>query len=203
VADDPCSFWLLCDPKEQSSAGRVAAIGAPRRNLELKARDRHPGRSPLICEEIGAEDRGTLIQRDTYFDVPQGRLKLRDVEGAASHLIAYERADIPGQRESRYRIVPVEDAAELREALSSVLGVLVVVEKARRLFVFDGVRIHLDRVDGLGDFIEFEGVIGSGERDGPERSQELLTELRSAFGIRDDVLLAESYSDLALASART
>lgn len=77
------------------------------------------------------------------------------------------------------------------------------VDKARRLFVLDGVRIHLDRVDGLGDFIEFEGVVSSGDRDGPERFERLLTELRSAFGIRDDDLLAESYSDLALASART
>ena len=169
----------------------------------MKARDRDPERSRRICEELGAEDRGTLIQRDTYFDVPRGRLKLREEGDAASHLIAYERADLSGQRESRYRIVEVEDADELREALSSVLGVLAVVDKARRLFVSDGVRIHLDRVDGLGDFIEFEGVLDSDDDRSLDRFEELLTELRSAFGIREDDLLAGSYADLALSSART
>lgn len=135
--------------------------------------------------------------------MPHGRLKLREEKGAVSHLIAYERADLPGQRESHYRIVPVEDADELREALSFVLGVLVVVDKARRLFVLDGVRIHLDRVDDLGDFIEFEGVVDPDDDGSPDRFEDLLTELRRAFSIRDDDLLAGSYADLALARART
>lgn len=142
------------------------------------------------------------MQRDTYFDVPRGRLKIREEEGAASHLIAYERADLPGQRESRYRIIEVGDADALRQALSVVLGVRVVVTKARRLFVFEGVRIHLDRVDGLGNFVEFEGVIDLDDDGSSDHFEKLLTELRSAFGIREDDLLAGSYADLALARAR-
>jgi len=78
-----------------------------------------------------------------------------------------------------------------------------VVDKSRRLFVFEGVRIHLDHVDGLGDFIEFEGVIGTDGSDDSERFEKLLTKLRSAFGIREDDLLAGSYADLALSRART
>jgi adenylate cyclase, class 2 len=156
-----------------------------------------------MCEYLGAEDRGTLIQRDVYFDVPQGRLKLREEEGAAPCLIAYERPDLHGEKESRYRIVEVGDAEELREALSTVLGVRIVVTKARRLFILGDLRIHFDRVDGLGEFIEFEGVIGSVESDGSARFEALLTELRGAFGIREDDLVAESYSDLVLTLART
>jgi adenylate cyclase, class 2 len=181
----------------------VRTIGASRRNLELKARDRDPEGSHRTCEKLGAEDRGTLIQRDVYFDVPRGRLKLREEEGVAPCLIAYERPDLHGQKESRYRIVEVGDADELQEGLSTVLGIRGVVSKSRRLFVVEGVRIHLDRVDGLGDFIEFEGVIDPDDDGGSGRFEELLSELRSVFGIQEDDLVASSYADLALARVRT
>lgn len=152
-----------------------------------------------MCEGLGAEDRGTLIQRDTYFETAQGRLKLREEADADAHLIAYQRPDLPEQKESQYRIVGVDDPTELREALSAVLGIKVVVSKTRRLFVLEDIRIHLDRVDGLGDFIEFEGVV-SGDGD-PDRFAPLLADLRRAFGIREGDLLRGSYSDLLLAAA--
>jgi predicted adenylyl cyclase CyaB len=169
---------------------------APRRNLELKARDRDPARSLQVCRDRGAEDKGTLLQRDTYFEVPRGRLKLREEPDAVAQLIAYERPDLAGNKESRYRLVEVPDPAELRDALASVLGITVIVSKSRRLFIHDGVRIHLDRVDDLGDFIEFEGVAADGED--PSRFAALLDDLRGSLGIRDEDLLRESYSDLLL-----
>lgn len=109
-------------------------------------------------------------------------------------MIAYERPDLRAHKESRYRLIEVGEPAELREALAAVLGVTVIVSKVRRLFILEGVRIHLDRVDGLGDFIEFEGV--AADRGDPGGFAERLTDLRRAFGIRDEDLLAESYSDL-------
>jgi predicted adenylyl cyclase CyaB len=153
----------------------------------------------VVCEDLGAEDRGTVVQRDTYFETAQGRLKLREEAGADAHLIAYERPNLRGQKESQYRIVRLDDPCELREALSVVLGISVVVSKMRRLFVLNGIRIHIDRVDDLGDFIEFEGVASS---DGdPDRFVPLLADLRQSFGIREDDLLRGSYSDLLLAAA--
>jgi adenylate cyclase class IV len=125
----------------------------PRRNLELKARDNDPERSLATCEALGAEAQGVLTQRDTYFNVAQGRLKLREERGATPHLIGYERPDLSGQRESRYRIVAVEDAEVLKAALSGALGVKVVVAKERRLYLWEGnVRIHIDAVEGMGNF---------------------------------------------------
>ena len=139
-----------------------------------------------------------LTQRDTYFHAPCGRLKLREEEGAAPHLIAYERPDLAGQRESRCRIVNVEQPDELVAALSSVLGVKVVIAKERRLFLWEGVRIHLDRVDGLGDFIEFEAVAPVGSDLSHEEAR--VKTLRQAFEIDDDDdVIGVSYSDLALA----
>lgn len=175
-------------------------MGPARRNLELKAVDRDPEESREVCEGLGAEVGGVLLQEDTYFDVPRGRLKLRREEGASAHLIAYERSNDSGQRESRYRIVEVEDDAELEAALASALGIKAVVKKARRLFLYEGVRIHLDRVDGLGSFIELEGV-ATPEDSNLTRFEALLTDLRHSLGIQDHDLIGTSYCDLILASA--
>ena len=87
--------------------------------------------------EIGASDEGWLHQTDTYFQVPQGRLKLRE-EGPVAQLIFYERANETVARESRYRLVPVSDPTGLKDALSDALGVLIVVEKSRRLLLWHG-----------------------------------------------------------------
>lgn len=142
-----------------------------------------------------------LIQRDTYFRVPRGRLKLREEEGAGAHLIAYERPDGAGQRQSLYRIVPVAAADELKAALAGTLGTEIVVSKERRLFLWDHVRIHLDRVDGLGHFLEFEAIVADkGETAACEARIETL---RRAFGIEDANLVGGSYSDLALAAVGT
>jgi adenylate cyclase, class 2 len=168
--------------------------------LELKARDADPERSLEVCEGLGAEARGVLVQEDTYFNVFQRRLKLRREEGATTHLIAYERADVAGQRESRYRTVEVSDAPELQAALAAVLGIAAVVSKTRRLLVLEDVRIHLDRVEGLGSFIEFEAVAPPGGID-LAGCEARLTDLRGSFGIADADLIGASYCDLVLAGS--
>lgn len=180
---------------------RVAQMGPARWNLELKAIDRDPEGSREICEGLGAETKGVLVQEDTYFDVPRGRLKLRRERGVSAHLIAYERSNDSGQRQSRYRIVEVKDDLELEAALAGALGITVVVRKARQLFLYKGVRIHLDRVDGLGNFIEFEGV-ATPENSDLARFEALLANLRHSLGIQEADLIGRSYSDLALASTK-
>jgi predicted adenylyl cyclase CyaB len=149
------------------------------------------------CEELGAEGGGVLWQRDVYFSVPRGRLKLRYENDGIGQLIAYERPDQEGIRPSRYRIIPVLAAAELEAALSAALGVVVVVRKTRRLFLYDGVRVHLDRVEGLGRFVELEAVAdpSGGDRTGREK---VLGELRQALGLEDDDLVGGSYCELVL-----
>src|SRR3954468_6202729 len=166
----------------------------PRRNVELKARDSHPERSLERARALGAEDRGERRQRDTYFAAPRGRLKLREQEPGEAELIAYERADAARARESRYRIAPVSDADALREALDAALGTTVVVAKRRHLLLYDGVRIHLDRVEGLGDFVELEGVAGEGSD--LAREGEVVERLKADLEIADDAIEATGYADL-------
>src|SRR3954454_7598900 len=137
-------------------------MAPPRRNVELKARDPEPERSLERARALGAEDRGELRQRDTYFFTSRGRLKLREQDPGGAELIAYERADEAAARESRYRIAPVADPAAVREALDAALGTTVAGGKRRRLRVWEDVRIHLDTVEGLGAFVELEGVAAEG-----------------------------------------
>jgi homotetrameric cytidine deaminase len=166
-------------------------VSAPRRNVELKALDPDPVRSLAVCRDLGAEDRGVLRQRDTYFRARQGRLKLREEEPGGAVLIQYDRPDAAAARESRYRLAPVPDPETLRASLDAALGTLVVVDKERHLLLWDGVRIHLDTVAGLGSFVELEGVAPPESDLSAER--EKVAHLQEALGIAE--VLTDSYSD--------
>lgn len=168
------------------------SVEAPRRNIELKASDPDPAQSLEVCGRIGASDEGVLRQRDTYFSVPHGGLKLREQVPGSPHLIQFERPDLPEERESRYRIVCVDDAETLRDALGAAIGVTGAVEKSRHLFLWQSVRIHLDTVEGLGSFIELEAVAPAGSD--LTHEHRLVAELRAAFSITDDRVCATGYA---------
>jgi predicted adenylyl cyclase CyaB len=127
-----------------------------------------------------------------------GRLKLREESGAKPHLVSYLRADESGRRESRYRIVEVGQPEELISALSDNLGVKVVVEKERQLLLWQGVRVHLDHVKALGNFIELEAVAPADSDLSAERQK--VEALQGKFGIDRHDLVAVSYCDLVSAS---
>ncbi|MCW3062888.1 MAG: cdd [Solirubrobacterales bacterium] len=166
------------------------------RNVELKARDPDPARTLERSLALGAEDRGELVQRDTYFARSRGRLKLREQEPGGAELIAYVRPDGEAARVSAYERAPVGDAAALRRALDAALGTTVVVAKRRRLLLWDGVRIHLDEVEELGSFVELEAVAPEDSDLGAERAK--VERLRAELAIEDAALVAVGYSDLLL-----
>lgn len=171
-----------------------------RRNVELKAKNPDTERSLEICRDLDAEDRGVISQRDTYFKVPSGGLKLREEPPGSPHLIQFQRADEAQQRLSSYRIVPIDDGASLRAALRESLGEGGVVVKRRHLFLWRNVRIHLDDVEGLGSFLELEAVAPAGSD--LTHEYELVAELRDAFSIADELLCAHGYADQLLLAGR-
>ena len=185
--------------RDDNLAGRLSAS---MRNVELKARDPDPARSLERVLALGADDRGEIRQRDTYFARASGRLKLREQESGGSplwdELIEYSRADSTDARTSTYQRVPVADAAPLRDALDAAYGTLVTVVKRRRLLLWDGVRIHLDEVDGLGSYLEFEALADADSDLSAEH--EKVERLRTVLGIEDSDLVASSYSDLLIAT---
>jgi homotetrameric cytidine deaminase len=177
----------------------LGAVNEARRNVELKALDPDPARTLERALALGAEDRGEISQRDTYFRVREGRLKLREEEPGEAHLIAYARPDAAAVRVSSYRVVPVPDPAGMAAALGDTSGVDVVVEKRRRLLLWETVRIHLDEVAGLGTFLELEAVAEPDSDLTRERRQ--VAQLREALEIRDQSLREGSYADAVRAAA--
>jgi predicted adenylyl cyclase CyaB len=140
-----------------------------------------------------------LVQDDAFFACPNGRLKLRAVEGAGAELIFYRRADAAGPKESFYTRVPVPDPDALRETLTLACGALGRVRKRRTLFLVGRTRVHLDRVDGLGDFLELEVVLTDGESvaDGAAEARDLMARL----GVAPSALVEGAYLDLLAARA--
>jgi len=163
-------------------------------NIEIKAAYPDLDVARTVCENLGCRLEATLHQVDTYFSVARGRLKLREIAHQKSQLIYYQRPDQEGPKLSRYEIVAVQNPAELKTMLNLALGVWKVVEKQRELYLYDEVRIHLDRVKSLGNFLEFEGVVQNpGSKSATAEKVDLLI---SKFGIQPRQLISASYSDL-------
>ncbi|HWI74934.1 MAG TPA: cytidine deaminase [Baekduia sp.] len=174
----------------------------PLRNVELKARDPEPEKTLAAALTHGAADQGVLRQRDTYFAAREGRLKLReeragDAAAWTAQLIAYARPDEAAARTSAYHLVDVPDAGTLAVALDTAIGTVVTVEKVRRLLLWEGVRIHLDTVDGLGTWVELEAVAEPGSDLRAEHRK--VAELREVLGMADDRVVATGYAALLLA----
>jgi predicted adenylyl cyclase CyaB len=164
------------------------------RNIELKARLADLEAARRMARSIATKAIGSRHQIDTYFRCHNGRLKLRQADHMPAELIWYARPDEPGSKASDYRLVPVANPETLKTALSAALGVWTVVEKLREILLWRNVRIHLDQVAGLGNFIEFEAVLKTEQDDSVGHKQ--LEELRNTFAIDPSDCVSGSYSDL-------
>jgi len=164
------------------------------RNIEIKARiDSVEAVLPRARAIAGAEPL-TIDQDDTFFNVPRGRLKLRQFADGSAELIHYDRPDTGEAKASDYVRVPVPDPAALREALARGCGVRGRVRKRRLLLITGATRIHLDRVEGLGDFMELEVVLQDGQSDA--EGQLVAEQLMQDLGLATAPRLAGAYLDL-------
>jgi predicted adenylyl cyclase CyaB len=163
-------------------------------NIEIKARTTRAADIRKILLEEGADFKGTDHQTDTYFNVPNGRLKLRQ-GNIENNLIYYERANAAGPKTSHFDLVPVPDAEALKAVLSKSLGIKVVVQKEREIYFIENVKFHLDTLRQLGNFVEIE----ASNRHHPlslERLHEQCNYYMRRFAILDPDLVNLSYSDM-------
>jgi adenylate cyclase len=175
-------------------------------NVEVKAQ--LPEREAVEAIAARLEDGGVeqLDQTDVYFRVPNGRLKLRifaattaDDQVPEAELIQYQRPDARDPEVSTYQRVPVPDAVALRAALGAALGERVVVHKQRMVYIVGRTRVHIDRVTGLGDFLELEVVLR--ENEDPSVGEAEAHSLMQTFGVRSIHLIESGYADLLEAAA--
>lgn len=167
-------------------------------NIEFKARMRDEKRVRAALKGLRPRMAGKDHQIDTYFQIPSGRLKLRqgNIENA---LIFYQRKNSAQVRASRVLLCEFSDPAQtrtLKKVLTPALGVAAVVNKTREIYYVDNVKIHLDRVRGLGKFLEVEAFVKKGSL---RRGRKQADEIKELFGVLPEDILAHSYSDLILA----
>lgn len=170
------------------------------RNIEIKARVADAAELHRRAQALATAPEERLVQDDSFFALPagRGRLKLRQFGDGSAELIHYQRADDAGAKASDYVRVPLADGAACREALARGLGLLGRVRKQRSVLMAGRTRIHLDAVEGLGDFMELEVVLREGEpdADGVAEAEALM----QALGLAQAPRVAGAYLDLLAAA---
>ncbi|MEP7298078.1 MAG: class IV adenylate cyclase [Burkholderiales bacterium] len=170
------------------------------RNVEIKARIDSIEALSVKAAALASEGPIEIAQDDTFFRCDAGRLKLRTFSATDGELIFYRRADQQGPKESFYVRTPTSDPDGLRETLSLAWGQSGRVVKRRTLYLVGRTRVHLDRVQGLGDFMELEVVLQDHEsaEAGVREAQALMAQL----GVEPARLIETAYVDLLAVSAR-
>ena len=168
-------------------------------NIEIKARVDDLDAMHRIAQSVSDTDRERLDQEDVFFHTAKGRLKLRILGPEHGELICYHRDDSAGPKRSDYAIYTTRDPRALRPLLEASLGTRGIVRKTRWLYLAGNARIHLDEVEGLGSFLEFEVVLGPEQT--PEDGRAVAEDLIRRFGVRDEDLVEGAYIDLLEAHA--
>ncbi len=176
-------------PPQEPEEGSQAA-----RNLEIKASVDDPDRLRVALEAMSDTAVEILSQRDIFFAVTKGRLKLRILDDCHGELIHYERPDLAGPKLSSYLIAPTSAPEVLLTILSQVLTIVGTVRKQRQLYRVGQTRVHLDRVEDLGDFVELEVVLrpDQTEAEGTAIAEDLMRRL----AIARKQLVPKAYIDL-------
>jgi adenylate cyclase class IV len=164
------------------------------RNIEIKARIASVDSLMPVAAALADEGPTEIVQDDTFFPCATGRLKLRAFSAREGQLIFYRRADSAGPKESFYVISPTASPDTLRESLTLAYGQAGRVRKHRTLYIAGRTRIHLDRVEGLGHFLELEVVLADGEP--ADAGLPVAHELLQRLGILPAQLVTGAYVDL-------
>jgi len=164
-------------------------------NVEIKARCSDPDKIRKLLHEKGADFKGLDHQIDTYFQIPEGRLKLRQ-GSIENNLIYYQRANQAGPKTSHIELFPVAEQSDvLKTILVRAMGIRWVVDKQREIYFIDNVKFHIDQVERLGHFVEIEAIDSDGSL--PEsRLREQCDYYMEYLGIQNEDLITYSYSDM-------
>jgi adenylate cyclase, class 2 len=165
-------------------------------NIEIKARTERQDEIRKILYSLHADYKGVDHQIDTYFNVSHGRLKLRE-GNIENNLIHYYREDKEGPKQADVTLFKSSQECSLKEILGKALGILITVDKHREIYFIGNVKFHIDKVDGLGSFVEIEAIDEDGTI-GKEKLYAQCSYYLDLFHIPPDDLISVSYSDLLL-----
>lgn len=163
-------------------------------NIEIKAKAANLENLQKVAKLLATSHLGLDTQVDTYFQTVEGRFKLRESSIKGAYLIPYLRPNTAGPKKSDYAMIPVTNGAQVKELFSKILGTIKIIKKKRDIYLINNIRVHLDDVEGLGTFLEFEAVYENPADEALERSK--VQDLLEKFGIQNQDLITHSYSDL-------
>ncbi len=164
------------------------------RNIEIKAKIHRTEALISIIASLAETGPIHILQHDTFFNCPLGKLKLRAFSASSGELIFYQRPQLDGPKLSIYQISPTTEPDSLRDALALAYGILGTVRKQRTLYLLGKTRIHLDRVDGLGDFLELEVVLEDLQT--ITYGESIALDLMAKIGVLPNQLIPTSYLEL-------
>lgn len=170
-------------------------------NIEIKARVADLNRLRILVEGMSDAPARDIEQQDTYFNCPNGRLKLRQIKGQTAQLIFYGRPDSSAPKLSDYTISEIPYPDQILTLLAGALGVRAIVAKTRTLFMVGQTRIHLDSVEGLGSFMELEVVLQDSQL--AEEGHAIAQKLMDLLQICESDLVGGSYVDLMPGTRKT
>ncbi|XP_055522528.1 uncharacterized protein LOC129716716 [Wyeomyia smithii] len=172
------------------------ASSVPSRNVEIKASigdEKAFRRKVSIAEQLTGNGGEIIKQHDVFFNAQKGRLKLRYLETKKSELIHYFRPDVGGPKLSTYHKIDLDEPKLMETILAESVGIKGEVRKRRHLFLHQQTRIHLDDVEGLGYFLEFE--VGLKPDQTVEEGTRIANDMLKLFEIADGDLVEGAYMD--------
>ncbi len=165
------------------------------RNIEIKVLINDPDEIIPLLKEMGAKFEERLLQVDTYYESNTGRLKIREINRRKFEIIFYERPNESNARISNYHLIDISpnQLRPIKHALAKTVGEKVIVKKERRLWMFKNTRIHLDKVENLGTFLELETVVKKGRLREARREYSKISEFLQLSRFES---FGESYCDM-------
>jgi len=159
---------------------------------EVEVKVRHPHRPiETRLRKLGAQELEDVFQHDSYYSHPNHDFVARDEslrlrEHGEQFELTFKGPRIAGKTKTRKELnVQVSDAAIAHEILINIGFELAArIEKHRRTFEFDGALVCLDMIEGLGEFIEIEIMVGSNDsRMNAGKAQARALEIISKLGL--------------------
>lgn len=161
------------------------------KNLEIKIKLDNTSQINSIRNSLSKYSRSVEKQIDIYYKVSKGRLKLRIINDKEGSLILYNRVEKKGKRISHYTISKTKDFKELDFILTRQFDTLIKVIKKREIYILKNVRVHLDKVSGLGNYLEIEIIYSD-----LMKAKKQMAELIKLLHLDEKKFIKNSYSDL-------
>lgn len=172
------------------------------KNIELKISINNFNKVVPLLKKIKARRINKLYQKDIYYHCKNGRLKIRIINNKKFELIFYKRPDRLDKKISNYQIFNIKPRQVnfVKSILDKKFGEQIIVEKKRELWIYDHTRIHIDKVLGLGNFLELETVI---KNINIKKAEKEFGKVINLLNLKKDKKYSKSYSDLLLQDSKT